>query len=73
MIINVSTIYYDAEGKQHASTEKPMYIETVKKLVDNWEDIKNKEYLNCITIKERTIIQAGGYSFKDGLFCDLYK
>ena len=75
-MIDVNTVYY-TEGKygelQHFGKKYSDYIFRLKGTVDNAKDI-DWEGVNGVWVNEddNRIFQAGGYTEKRGLFCDLY-
>ena len=82
IIYSVCGVYYARDGingaeVQHQKFRKHMQPEDVARIASNWEQVKARRdprEINNITIDLDAgwIIQAGGYSKKDGLFCDLY-
>lgn len=72
-IISLREIYYDSTGIQHTkTTEKHIFASEVN--ANNWSSVKDKKHLNNIVIDvdSNIVIQAGGFSYERGLFCDLY-
>lgn len=76
-LYTVSTIYYSSDGMQHTKDlRKIMTEESVKAAVKNWDQVcakRDPAYINnlVIDLDAAAVIQAGGWSYDDGLFCDL--
>lgn len=74
---HVSTIYYDCNGMQHTKDlDKIMSLDAVKAAVKNWDRVcakRDPAFIHnlVIDLDAAAVIQVGGWSYDDGMFCDI--